>query len=56
MFIAEKLSVSQPTASELLRILDQAGLLRNKRIRQWTFYRRDEDAIAALKRAIVDEL
>ena len=51
LFIAQKLGVSQPTASEHLRILTQAGLLRAKRIKQWTFYRRDEKRIAAVKRA-----
>ena len=50
-FIAQKLGVSQPTASEHLRVLTQAGLLRAKRIRQWTFYKRDEKQIAAIKRA-----
>jgi ArsR family transcriptional regulator len=48
--IAQKLGVSQPTASEHLRILVHAGLLKSKRIKQWTFYRRDEAAIRALKR------
>jgi DNA-binding transcriptional ArsR family regulator len=51
LFIAHKLGVSQPTASEHLRILTQAGLLRAKRIKQWTFYRRDEERIARVKRA-----
>jgi ArsR family transcriptional regulator len=51
LFIAQKLRVSQPTASEHLRILTQAGLLRAKRIKQWTFYRRDDKRIAAVKRA-----
>jgi DNA-binding transcriptional ArsR family regulator len=51
-FIAEKLGVSQPTASEHLRILVSAGLLRPKRIKQWTFYKRDERRIADIKRAI----
>lgn len=51
VFIAAKLGVSQPTASEHLRILSQAGLVRAKRIKQWTFYKRDEERIAAVKRA-----
>lgn len=52
-FIAEKLGVSQPTASEHLKVLVQAGLIRAKRIKQWTFYKRDEAAIKKIKRAIV---
>lgn len=56
LLIAEKLGVSQPTASEHLKILTQAGLLRTRRIRQWTFYKRDEAAIAAFKQAVHREL
>jgi ArsR family transcriptional regulator len=51
LFIAQKLGVSQPTASEHLTILTQARLRGAKRIKQWTFYRRDEKQIAAMKRA-----
>jgi DNA-binding transcriptional ArsR family regulator len=50
-FIAKKLHVSQPTASEHMKILQQAGLVRAKRIRQWTFYRRDEARIRKIKKA-----
>jgi len=51
VFIAQKLGVSQPTASEHLRILVHAGLIRGKKIKQWTFYKRDEKRIAEVKRA-----
>jgi len=51
VFIAAKLGVSQPTASEHLRVLSHAGLVRAKRIKQWTFYKRDEKRIAEVKRA-----
>src|SRR5882672_11086872 len=51
VYIAQKLGVSQPTASEHLKVLTHAGLLRGKRIRQWTFYKRDEKAITAVKRS-----
>jgi ArsR family transcriptional regulator len=53
VLIAEKLGVSQPTVSEHLKVLAQAGLLDSKRIKQWTFYKRNEGRIAELKRAIV---
>jgi DNA-binding transcriptional ArsR family regulator len=49
VLIAQKLGVSQPTVSEHLKILSQAGLIRGKRIKQWTFYRRDEAKIKDLK-------
>ena len=50
LLIARKLRVSQPTASEHMKILLQAGLVRGKRIKQWTFYKRDEVQIQAIKR------
>ncbi|MDQ6767827.1 MAG: helix-turn-helix domain-containing protein [Candidatus Eremiobacteraeota bacterium] len=52
VLIAEKLGVSQPTVSEHLKILAQAGLVRAKRIKQWTFYKRDEARIAEIKTTI----
>lgn len=52
VYIAEKLKVSQPTASEHLRVLVAAGLVKAKRLKGWTFYKRDEAAIRAAKRAI----
>lgn len=51
--LADKLGISQATLSEHMRILVQAGLVTPKRIRQWIFYRRDEERIAAAKAAIV---
>jgi ArsR family transcriptional regulator len=50
--IAEKLGISQPTVSEHMRVLSQAGLVRGKRIKQWTFYRRDEARIREVKRSL----
>jgi DNA-binding transcriptional ArsR family regulator len=52
LHIASKLGVSQPTASEHLKVLSQAGLIRGKRIKQWTFYKRDETGIKQLKKMI----
>jgi DNA-binding transcriptional ArsR family regulator len=56
LLIARKLKVSHPTASEHLKILSQAGLLRGKRIKQWTFYKRNEPRICALKQSLFDRL
>jgi ArsR family transcriptional regulator len=56
LLIAEKLDVSQPTASEHLKILTRAGLLRTRRVKQWTFYRRDERRIAEIKAALQSAL
>ena len=52
LFIAEKLGVSAPTASEHLRILSQAGLVRPKRKKKWTFYKRNEKRITEVKRSL----
>jgi DNA-binding transcriptional ArsR family regulator len=56
LFIADKLGVAQPTATTHLQALARAGLVTSKRVGQWTFYRRDEAAIAALKRRVGEEL
>jgi ArsR family transcriptional regulator len=56
LLIAEKLGVSQPTVSEHMRVLTAAKLVRAKRIKQWTMYRRNEVAIAAVKRAIEEKV
>jgi ArsR family transcriptional regulator len=52
LYIARKLRLSQPTVSEHLKVLVHAGLVRSKRIKQWTFYKRNEPAIKALTRAL----
>jgi ArsR family transcriptional regulator len=56
VLIARKLAVSQPTASEHLRILGSAGLIRGKRIKQWTFYQRNEPEIRKIKKRILAQV
>jgi ArsR family transcriptional regulator len=56
VLIARKLNVSHPTVSEHLKILSQAGLIRGKRIKQWTFYKRDEARIRELKTRILAKI
>ena len=56
LLIAEKLGITQATLSEHLRVLSQAGLLRHKRIKQWIFYRRDEERIGAVKAGLLADL
>ena len=53
---AEIFGVSQPTVSEHMRVLTAAKLVRAKRIKQWTMYRRNEAAIDAVKRAIEEKV
>jgi DNA-binding transcriptional ArsR family regulator len=56
LFIANKLGVAQPTATTHMQALARAGLVTSKRIGQWTFYKRDEAALAVLKQKIAEEL
>jgi len=55
LFIAQKLGVSQPTCGEHLKVLARAGLVRGTKIRQWVFYRRDEERIAEVKELLAGE-
>jgi DNA-binding transcriptional ArsR family regulator len=52
LLIAEKLGISQPTLSEHMRVLTQADLVVPKRIKQWTFYKRNESRIKELQKII----
>ena len=56
VLIAEKLGVTQATVSEHMKVLTRAGLVRAKRVKQWTFYKRDEAAIRAAKAAIAENV
>jgi DNA-binding transcriptional ArsR family regulator len=56
LLIAEKLGITQATLSEHMRVLVQAELVRPKRIKQWTFYRRNEQRIRAVKAELVANL
>jgi len=52
-FIARKLKITQPSASEHLNMLADAGLIRGKRIKKWTFYKRDERAMRRVKKMLI---
>src|ERR1700676_5185301 len=52
IFIAEKLGITQTTLSQHMRVLIQAGLVVPQRIKQWTFYKRDEHRLRAIKKAL----
>jgi ArsR family transcriptional regulator len=56
VLIAQKLGVTHPTVSEHLKVLSQAGLIRGKRIKQWTFYKRDEARIKELKARVLAKI
>jgi ArsR family transcriptional regulator len=50
--IQKKCGLSQSTVSAYLALLTRVRLVKAKRVGQWTYYRRNEDAI----RRFVDEL
>jgi ArsR family transcriptional regulator len=54
--IQKKTGLSQSTISNYMGLLEQAGLVISKRLGQWTFYRRDDDAIREFLVKIEDEL
>ncbi len=47
IFIEERLGLAQPTTAQHLKALVDSGFLTPKRIKRWTFYKRDEGAIAS---------
>ncbi|HEY7278437.1 MAG TPA: PfkB family carbohydrate kinase [Trebonia sp.] len=53
--IAEKLGVSPPTCGEHLKLLSRAGLVRGKKVKQWVFYKREEDRIAQAKEELAGD-
>jgi DNA-binding transcriptional ArsR family regulator len=56
LLLAEKLGITQATLSEHMRVLVQAELVLPKRIKQWTFYRRDEARIRVIKAELLADL
>ena len=55
-YIQEKSGLSQSTISNYMSLLKEAGLVQSERHGQWTFYRRNEDAIRAFLTAVEQEL
>jgi len=56
VLIAEKLNITPATLSEHMRILVQTELVHAKRIKQWIFYKRNEERIAGLKQGLFANL
>jgi DNA-binding transcriptional ArsR family regulator len=56
LFLAEKLSISPATLNAHMELLLRSGLVRSKRIKQWIFYRRDEERIRAVKANLLADL
>ena len=56
VLIEEKLGLAQPTTAQHLKALVDAGFLVPKRIKKWTFYRRDEKAIRKFMKELRKEV
>ena len=56
VLIEEKLGLAQPTTAQHLKTLVDAGFLTPKRIKKWTFYKRDEEAIARFTADLAAEI
>ena len=54
VLIEEKLGLAQPTTAQHLKALVEAGFLTSRRIKKWTFYKRDEAAIAAFVKELAE--
>lgn len=54
--IQEKAGISQSTASHFMATMQRAGLVSNRRIGQWTYYKREEERFAELARRIGSDL
>lgn len=54
--LTEKLGMAQPTVSRHLELLRRAGFVRADKVGRWSFYRRDEAAIASFKEWLNDTL
>jgi ArsR family transcriptional regulator len=55
-YIQAKAELSQSTISSYMGLLKDAGLVVSARHGQWTFYRRDEQAIAATMKQLANEV
>lgn len=54
--IQAKAGLTQSTVSEYLSILQRAGFIESTRVGQWTYYKRNEGAFAALSKLIESNL
>jgi DNA-binding transcriptional ArsR family regulator len=55
-FIQEKAGLSQSTTSQYLAVLENAGLVIPTRLGKWTYYKRNEKAIAAFMKQMKSDL
>jgi DNA-binding transcriptional ArsR family regulator len=54
--IQNKAGLTQSTVSEYLSTLQRADLVKSKRVGQWTYYQRNEEAFAQLSQLVQSEI
>jgi ArsR family transcriptional regulator len=54
--IQAKAGLTQSTVSEYLALMQRTGLVTATRVGQWTYYKRNEEAFAALSKLVQSEL
>lgn len=54
--IQAKAGLTQSTVSEYLALMQRTGLVTATRVGQWTYYKRNEEAFAALSKLVESEL
>ncbi len=55
-FITEKIGLSQPTVTTHMKVLAEAGLVTQKKIKNWVFYKPDRKAIVSLQKRLATAL
>lgn len=51
-FITEKIGLRQPTVTNHMKILQEAGLVESKKIKNWVFYKLQEEQLDGLLEAV----
>ncbi|SNZ06085.1 ArsR/SmtB family transcription factor [Cohaesibacter gelatinilyticus] len=51
-FITEKIGLRQPTVTSHMKILQEAGLVESKKIKNWVFYKLQEEQLDGLLEAV----
>ena len=54
VFIADKLGVTPATASVHMRLLVDAGFVTARRLGKWTYFKREDAALAAIGRDLTE--
>ena len=55
-FITKKIGLSQPAVTEHMQILADAGVVSSKKIRNWVFYKLDDEQIRTFLAALSETL